>query len=199
MNRLETAYARIDAANAEDPARVAVDGEAKPAELVYGERMTATLARLHPEASEVLRLAVRAQHLRRWTVPRASYPMDRTGYLRWRNDLKRKHAEWAGAILAECGYAPAEIERVGALIRKESLKRDAEAQAVEDVAALVFLEHYLDDFAEQHDDSKLAGILVKTLAKMSDKGREEAFLLDLSPRIRALIAEPPSPTPGPSP
>ncbi len=199
MSRLETAYARIDAANAEDPTRVTVDGRLKPAELVYGERMTATLARLYPEASETLKLAVRAQHLRRWTVPRESYPMDRTGYLRWRNDLKRRHAEWAGAILAECGYAPAEIERVGALIRKENLKRDAEAQALEDVAALVFLEHYLDDFAAKHDDAKLAGILAKTLAKMSEKGREAALLLDLSSRIRTLIAQPPTSAPSPTP
>ena len=111
--------------------------------------MTAALGRLYPDASEALQLAARAQHIRRWTVPRASYPMDRAGYLRWRKDLKRKHAEWAGDILADCGYAEDEIARVGSLIRKENLKRDAEAQALEDVASIVFLEHYAADFARQ--------------------------------------------------
>lgn len=198
MTRLETAFARIDAANGEDPNVVTVGGKPRPAEVVYSERMTETLARLHPEASEALRLAVRAQHLRRWTVPRASYPMDRSGYLRWRNDLKQRHAEWTGAILADCGYSGEEIAHVGALIRKEGLKRDPEAQALEDVAALVFLEHYLEEFAAKHDDTKLSGILHKTLVKMSLAGRQAALALALSPRIGALIAAPP-PKPGAGP
>jgi hypothetical protein len=149
--------------------------------------MSAVLARLYPDASEALRLAVRAQHLRRWTVPRSSYPMDRTGYLRWRNDLKRKHAEWTAAILSECGYEEVEIARVAALIRKEALKRDAEAQALEDVACIVFLKSYVEDFAVKHSEEKVASILEKTWAKMSERGRAAALGLALSPPIRALI------------
>lgn len=193
MSRFEAAFARFDAANAEDPSEVVDGGRLRPAELLYAERMSAMLGRLYPEASEALRLAARAQHLRRWTVPRTDYPMDRTGYLRWRTDLKRKHAEWAGAMLADVGYEPNEIARVGALIRKENLKVDAEAQALEDVAAMVFLEHYLDAFAEKHDDDKLAGILSKTLVKMSDKGREAAGALPLSDRVRRLLQSSPRP------
>lgn len=189
MSRLETAYAAIDTANAEDPNVIEVDGRTRPAELVYGERMTRALARLYPDASEALKLAVRAQHIRRWTVPRASYPMDRPGYLRWRNDLKRKHAEWTGAILAEHGYTADEIARVGSLIRKENLKRDAEAQALEDIASIVFLEHYAADFAPKHDAEKIAGILAKTLAKMSDRGRAAAVELPLPPALHDLIAK----------
>jgi hypothetical protein len=196
VSRLETAYAKIDAANAQDPTPLVVEGRARPAELVYGERMTAVLARLHPDAPEALRLAVRAQHIRRWTVPRSSYPMDRTGYLRWRNDLKRKHAIWAGAILAECGYSEAEIARVGSLIRKENMKQDGEAQALEDVASIVFLEFYAEDFASKHDDAKVAAILAKTLAKMSAEGRQAAFALALPPRIRDLAARRPAATPS---
>jgi hypothetical protein len=187
MSRLEQAYAGIDAANGEDPGSV-VDGSIRrPAELVYGERMSAMLERLHPEASEALRIAVRAQHIRRWQVPRASYPMDRPGYLRWRKDLQRKHAEWAGAILAGCGYEPDEIARVGALIRKENLHRDAETQALEDVAALVFLAHYAEDFARKHEPGKVIAILAKTLNKMSEHGRSTAASLDLSPAVRAAL------------
>jgi len=184
MDRLTTAFEQIDAANSRDPNRVQIDGADAPAELVYGQRMTAMLARVYPEASEALRLAVRAQHIRRWEVPRATYPMDRPGYLRWRKDLGRKHAEWAGEILAACGYGAEEIARVGSLLRKENLRRDPESQALEDVAALVFLGHYAEDFAAKHPPEKVVSILVKTLAKMSEHGKQAAADLALSTAVR---------------
>ena len=62
--------AGIDAANARDPNTVAVDGQREPAELVYGRRMSDVLLRLAPAASTHLRLAVRGQHIERWTSPR---------------------------------------------------------------------------------------------------------------------------------
>lgn len=189
MSRYDEAIARIDAANAEDPNRVRVDGAERPAEIVYAERMTKAMERLRPNATEELRLAARAQHLRRWTVPRASYPMDRAGYLRWRNDLKRRHAEWAAEIMADAGYGADSIARVGALVRKENLKGDAEAQALEDVACLVFLEHYAEAFAAKHERAKVAGIVRKTWGKMSEEGREAALRLPLSASLRALVAE----------
>jgi hypothetical protein len=189
MTRYDDAIARIDAANGEDPNRVRVDGAERPAELVYAERMSQALARLHPDAREELRLAARAQHIRRWTVPRDSYPAGRAGYLRWRNDLKRRHAEWTGEILVATGYGPDEIARVGALIRKDNLKGDAEAQALEDVACLVFLEHYVEAFAAKHERAKLVEILRKTWSKMSARGQEAALQLPLSPPLRTLLAQ----------
>lgn len=183
-NRLHTAMAAIDAANSEDPNRVVVGGEELPAELIYGQRMSAMLARVYPDASEALQLAVRAQHIRRWQIPRSTYPMDRPGYLRWRKELGRRHAEWAGEILAASGYTPEEITRVASLIRKENLRRDAESQALEDVAALVFLTHYAEDFAAKHPPEKVVDVLAKTLAKMSEHGKEAAGALDLSPAVR---------------
>lgn len=187
MSRYDDAIARIDAANAEDPNRVRVDGAQRPAELVYAERMSQVLAALHPEASEPLRLAVRAQHIRRWTMPRDGYPEGRAGYHRWRNDLKRRHAEWAAEILTTTGYGADEIARVGALIRKENLKGDAEAQALEDAACLVFLEHYAEAFAAKHEREKTVEILRKTWGKMSEGGRDAALRLPLSPTVRALV------------
>ena len=184
MDRLSTAIARIDAANGADPHRIPLDGADVPAELAYGQRMSAMLARVYPEASEALQLAARAQHIRRWEVPRSSYPMDRGGYLRWRKELGRKHAEWAGEILAACGYGEEEIARVGSLLRKENLRRDPETQALEDVAALVFLAHYAEDFAAKHPPEKVVSILAKTLAKMSEHGKRAATTLDLSPAVR---------------
>ena len=189
MDRLSTAIAEIDAANSADPNRIPRDGTEIPAELAYGQRMSAMLARIYPDASEALRLAVRAQHIRRWEVPRSRYPMDRGGYLRWRKELGRKHAEWAGEILARCGYGEEEIARVASLLRKENLRRDPETQALEDIAALVFLAHYAEDFAAKHPPEKVASILAKTLAKMSEHGKAAAATLDLPPAVhRALEA-----------
>lgn len=186
-SRLATAFAAIDVANAEDASRVDVGGDGRPAELVYGERMSQVLGDLYPEASEALQLAARAQHIRRWTVPRETYPMDRTGYLRWRSDLKRRHADMAGEIMRAVGYDAAEIARVGSLIRKERLKQDAESQALEDVACIVFLKHYIDEFVAKHDDAKLISILRKTWAKMSPVGHQAALALPFSPRVGDLV------------
>lgn len=183
MTRFDEAISAIDEANARDPN---LAGQ-RPAELVYGEQMSAMLAKLYPEASEALRLAVRAQHLRRFEVPRASYPMDRTGYHRWRNDLKRRHADCAGEILRSCGYAEADIENVASLIRKEHSKENAEAQALEDTACLVFLAHYAAAFALKHDDAKMVGIFKKTWAKMSEHAQTAALALYLPVRVRTLV------------
>ncbi|MYI75052.1 MAG: DUF4202 domain-containing protein, partial [Acidobacteria bacterium] len=168
--RLRAAFARFDAANAEDPNREEVAGAQQPRELVYAQRMTETLARFAPDASEAVRLAARCQHIRRWTAPRDTYPDGRDGYRRWRTDLARFHAVTAGAILREVGYGDDTVARVGALLRKERLKADPEVQLLEDVACLVFMEHYLPAFARQHDAEKLAGILRKTWRKMSPRG-----------------------------
>ena len=176
--RYADAIRRFDAANAEDPNREVVDGREQAKALLYAERLTAMLARLVPDASEALRLAARCQHLQRWKIRRAEYPMTRAGYHQWRNRLRGFHAELAGAILAESGYDGATIARVASLIRKEALKTDNEAQALEDVVALVFFESYLGDFVAAHgdyDEAKLADILTKTAKKMSARGRDAAL------------------------
>lgn len=183
------AIARIDAAHMEDPNREVCDGVALPRELVYARRMSAWLDRLKPDASEALRLAVRAQHIRRWTIPRDSYPMDRAGYHRWRGVLARLHAETAGDILRETGYDESTIARVQALVRKERLKLDPETQILEDVVCLVFLENYFADFAGKHDGEELLRIVRKTWAKMSPRARETATALPVPPQARQLIAK----------
>ncbi len=186
-SRFDAAVAAFDAVNAEDPNRAVDDGRAQANELVYARRMSRWLARLAPDASEALRLAARAQHIRRWEIPRADYPRDRAGYLKWRSDLKRVHARVAGEILDRAGYDPGAIARVQALLRKERLKHDADAQMLEDVACLVFLENDLAAFAEGHADDKVVDILRKTWKKMSPGGRAAALALDLPPAARALV------------
>ena len=109
--------------------------------------------------------------------------MTRAGYQQWRTRLRDFHAERAGAILRDAGYDDAIIGRVCALIRKEALKADAEAQALEDVVALVFLERYLADFVATHsgyEEAKFVDILQKTARKMSAQGRASA-LTQISP------------------
>ena len=187
--RFREAVARFDRANAEDPNVETVDGASRPKELLYAQRMSDALERFAPEATEVVRLAVRCQHIRRWTVPRDTYPEGRDGYRRWRSDLGRFHAETAGDILHEVGYDDATVGRVQALLRKERLKADPEVQLLEDVVCLVFLRHYLAPFAAQHADEKVVGILRKTWRKMSERGRAAASDLDLAPALRALVTQ----------
>jgi hypothetical protein len=187
VERFNRAIQRFDTANAEDPNQEVCDGVAYPRELLYAQRMTAWLDRFAPDASEALRLAARCQHIRRWMIPRRHYPMDRHGYLRWRTALARFHADTAAEILREVGYEEAVIGRVQSLLRKEGLKRDPEAQCLEDVICLVFLESYCDDFASHHDAAKALSILRKTWEKMSPRGREVARSLDLPQGVRRLI------------
>ena len=187
--RFNKTIARFDAVNAEDPRKEIIAGVEYPKELLYARRMTAWLSMLAPEASEVLQLATRSQHIRRWVIPRREYPMDRQGYKQWRMTLAKFHGETAGKILREEGHAEDTIHRVQALLRKQSLKLDPEAQLLEDVACLVFLENYFADFSKQHDKKKLIGILRKTWKKMSSRGREAALALPLAPNVRVLLQE----------
>jgi hypothetical protein len=190
-DRLAAVFAGIDAGNADDPARVEVDGKLRPAAVVYGERMTARLAKLAPEASDLLRIAARGQHVRRFDIPRSSQPMDKPGYFAWRNALKRHHAEVVGAIMANIGYAEADVGRVGAIIRKEGIKRDPETQTLEDCACLVFLEFESVEFLGKYPDDKIVDIVAKTWVKMSDAGHAQALeLVPLLPeRLQALVVK----------
>jgi hypothetical protein len=185
--RCAAVIAEIDAANARDPNHIQIEGRPEPAALIYGQRMSAMLAGIAPDASEHLRIAARGQHIERWTSPRKGYPEGRIGYLAWRNDLKDFHAKRVGEIMGSAGYDPDDIARVRSLLRKERLKSDAEAQMLEDVACLVFLENYLGDFMEQADEEKLTGILVKTWKKMSPIGHEHALKLVLSAPVAAAL------------
>ena len=187
MPRLEDAIHRFDAANGEDPNTELVDGKPIPKELIYGQRMSERLSAFAPEAPEAVKLAARAQHIRRWEVPRSSYPEGRAGYLKWRTDLYKRHGEIAGAIMREVGYDDVLVERVQTLLRKRGLKTDPDVQLLEDVICLVFLEHYFHDFAQQHDEAKLISIVKKTWKKMSERAHEAALQLDYASEDLALI------------
>jgi hypothetical protein len=176
--RFNAAIERIDAANAQDP-----HGK----ELLYSQRMSAWLERVEPDAAEALRLAARAQHIRRWAIPRSDYPMDRIGYLKWRTTLYKFHADEVGGILREVGYDEETIARVAGLVRKEQIKSDPDAQTLEDVICLVFLENYFADFAAGHDEEKVINILRRTWRKMSRRGQQLALTLEIPAAARRLV------------
>ncbi len=186
-SRLQHAFALIDAANRADPETEAVDGALQPREWIYGVRMSAELNRYRPDAPEALQLAVRAQHIRRWEIPRSSYPMDRAGYHRWRTTLYKFHAGAAAEILRTAGYDAETIARVEHLIQKKRLREDPDTATLEDVVCMVFLRFYAERFAAAHPLEKTLGILQKTWAKMSSTGQAAALALDLPPAVRALV------------
>ncbi|GAB2797254.1 hypothetical protein GCM10027040_24850 [Halomonas shantousis] len=186
-DRFAIAVERLDAAHAEDPRQERVAGVDYPYELLYARRMSAWLERVAPEASETLRLAVRAQHLRRWQSPREDYPQGRPAYLAWRRELGRTQAEQAAEILRDVGYDEATCERVASLIRKENLRQDADTQALEDTACLVFLQYYFPEFANGHDEEKIVRIVQKTWRKMSPHGHELAATITLPEREQGYV------------
>ena len=187
------AYARarqlIDSAHAADPARAA-DG--RPAELVYGERVEAWLVRLIPDATPLLRLAARCQHLERWLTPRATFPEGKVGYLQWRRSLYVKQAERARALLLEAGVPAPAAADVATWVSKTGLKTNPGTQALEDAAVLVFLENEISTFAAQHAHyprEKFVEILQKTWRKLSPAAQQAATTLTLPPAIADLVRE----------
>ncbi len=185
--KLIDAYLLIDHANANDPNTTSIAGTLIAKEVVYGLRMTSTLLHFMATPSAALQLAARCQHICRWEIPRNEYPMDRTGYLKWRTDLKKFHANKAAEILEKVGYDQEIIDRVAFLLQKKQLKRDTETQILEDVICLVFLEFYYEEFMSKHTDEKVIDILQKTWKKMSEKGHDAALALSYSDRGLALI------------
>ena len=179
----------IDQAHAEDPNIITVNGKQIPYELHYSQKMSNYLQERCPSASATLQIAIRAQHLRRWEVPRDSYPMNKVGYHAWRTYLKRRQAEIASRMCLDSGFSAEDASRVAHLIRKEDLKNDEETQVLEDVACLVFLDDQFEEFKKQHDEAKVVRILQKTWIKMSDKGQELALEIPMSERCKELITK----------
>jgi hypothetical protein len=179
----------IDAAHNADPV---LSGDGRAAELVYADHVEAWVARLVPDAAPLLRLAARCQHLERWSVPRAAFPLDRAGYLTWRRSLYVKQAERARELLAAAGVSAAEGAEVATWVSKTGLKTNPGTQALEDAACLVFLENEIAAFAAQHSGyprEKFVDILRKTWRKMSPPAQQAALKLDLPPAIAGLVRE----------
>ncbi|MET0023742.1 MAG: DUF4202 domain-containing protein [Sedimenticola sp.] len=175
---LEKTIELIDAANSEDPNMESADGREWPKELLYSHRMTDMLNRYRPDADEVGQISIRAQHIQRWKSPRDAFPMNRQGYLQWRTQLYKFHGNTAAELMAQAGYDEESMERVRKAIGKKAVKVNPDTQLLEDVAALVFIEHYMQAFADKHpeyDEAKWIDIIQKTWKKMSSDGQQFAL------------------------
>jgi len=189
ISRLEAVLATIDSENQQDPNLVDHNGSSIGKELLYSQRMSERLNTFAPDAGELLKIASRAQHIKRWSLPRKDFPMNREGYKTWRTELAKFHAQTTAELMASAGYSADEQARVGELLQKKQLKRDAEVQALEDVICLVFIEHHLEDFATKHEEPKLIDIIQKTWRKMSENGHSAALALPLPESLLTLIGK----------
>jgi tRNAThr (cytosine32-N3)-methyltransferase len=189
MDCYQQARALIDTAHAADPKRVT---DSKPAELVYADNMERWVAQVAAEATPVLRLAARCQHLERWLVPRASFPLDKPGYHAWRKSLYKKQAARAHELLLQAGVPAVEADDVATWVSKTGLKANVGTQALEDAACLVFLENEISGFATQHAEyarEKYVDIIRKAWRKMSPRGQELARGIPFPPAIGELVNE----------
>lgn len=185
--RLKRAFAIFDAMHQEDPTRSSFESNQILASLFYHQKLSQWIERLCPNASVPLRLAARSQHIRRWLIPRQTYPRNKQGYKNWRASLLQFHAETAATVLLKVGYDAQTVSRVQQLLRKERLRLDPEVQHLEDAACLVFLEIQLADFSKQHHEDKILDILRKTWRKMSPLGHHLALELNLPQSVNDLV------------
>jgi hypothetical protein len=185
--RFAEALRRFDAENSRDPNIEIANGNPHPKELLYAQRLTVWVLRLCPEAPEELRLAARCQHLCRWEIPRSSYPMTRPGYLTWRANLKKFHAQKAGEILRACGYPEDLILRVQDLNLKKNFPADPLCRVLEDALCLVFLEFQFAELAAKTDEAKTINALQKSWGKMTEAGRSAALKLNYGPQEMKLL------------
>ena len=185
--RLREAFAILDGMHREDPSADAAGPANILASLDYHQRLGRWVERLAPHASAALRLAAHSPHVRRWAIPRDSYPMTRKGYREWRDVLTRFHARVAAEVLVRVGYDAHTVDRVERLVRKQRLRTDPEAQALEDAACLVFLEVQFEDFSRRHSEEKLLHILRRTWKKMSPAARSLALQIELPESAAGLL------------
>jgi len=173
--RFQAAIAAFDRENAADPHKLNVAGLDRPRELVDAERLSVWVERLDPNASEALRLAARCQHIRRWHIARDSFPEGRVGYLQWRTQLGRFHADTVTRILEQLGYGRETIDAVRRINLKQGLHSNPDTQTMEDALCLTFLEFEFEEFCAKHPADKVVDVVRKTWKKMSERGHQAAL------------------------
>ncbi|WP_163322761.1 DUF4202 domain-containing protein [Draconibacterium mangrovi] len=179
-----SAIEALKSAHQKDP-NLELDGT--PAELLYCQRLSDCLKEVYPDASEALSVAAWCQHLYRWEIARSTYPEGRVGYYQWRNFLGEYQAEKAADILKEAGYSADFIAEVTNILKKENINRLADAQKLEDIVCLVFLEHYMAAFMPGKTDEQLVLIVQKTWRKMSAHGHDIALKLNLPESVKRIV------------
>lgn len=188
MEKLAKAFQLFDNYNKKDPTIFMWRKQPYPQEYFLALKLYEWVLKLSPDASEVLLLASRSQHIGRWEIPRETYPEGREGYLKWRKVLAAYHADKSAEIMLEAGYEALDIERVKEIILKKKIKADHEVQIIENALCLVFLEYQYEDFYPRHTD-KIVQILKKSLLKMDTEGHRFALSLSYSEQGKHYIKE----------
>lgn len=189
MTQLQQVLDAIDQLNGDDPNILMIDGVSRCKEQLYSERMSAQMLAFCPEATDELRVAAHAQHVRRWTSDRRDYPDGKAGYYRWRVGLGQMHGQLAASAMDEAGYSTESQQQVVRLLTKQGIKKNRDVQILEDVICLVFLQYYFLDFAAKHSEEKIISIVQKTWAKMSERGQQAALGLSLEPKALELVKQ----------
>ncbi len=174
----ETTIGLMDTANNKDPNTEMTEGKEYPKELLYSQRMSDMIQRFAPDADEIQKISVHGQHIQRWQSPRSDYSMDRKGYHQWRTNLYQFHAQKTTQYMQQAGYDVSSIERVKLAIGKKNIKTNLDTQMLENIAALVFIEHYMQAFVDNHpeyDEKKWIDIIKKTWRKMSEAAQQFAL------------------------
>lgn len=187
IEKLKKVIEKIDALNSQDPNQEPVHDFFYPKELLYSQRLTEWVLKLEPNASEILRIAARGQHVKRWESPRDKYPMDRGGYLRWREDLKKFHAQIIGEVMKSEGYDDVSIGKVQEIILKKNIKSNPDTQTLEDALCLLFLETQFEELKEKIPDEKMIPIVKKTWTKMSERAHKIALSLPFKAHVKAFL------------
>jgi hypothetical protein len=190
-SRLNTVLSAIDQINSEDPNQTLVNGHSQPNELLYGQYMTTCLEQYFPQSNELLQIAVRAQHIKRWHLKRTEFEAGKAGYYQWRIEQGKFHAQLTKSLMLKNDYSENEAETTAGILRKEKLKTNSDTQTLEDVACLVFLQYYFDEFAakytEKNNEAKIIRIVKMTWGKMSERGHEIALSLTLPEHLAILV------------
>lgn len=189
LNRLNAILSAIDLINNEDPNQITFDNISHPKEYIYGQQMSNMLDKHWPRSNELLQIAVRAQHIKRWHLKRDEFDLGKKGYFKWRIALGKFHAQLTEQLMQSHDYTVEESLETAAIIRKEKLKSNSNSQTLEDVACLVFLQFYFDDFATKHSEEKIIRVLQKTWGKMSEPGHDIALTLDLPEHLAVLVGK----------
>ncbi len=185
--QLTALLSAIDDINRQDPKLISVENSPQPQALIYGQRMSQCLNKHWPEADETLQIAVRAQHIKRWHLKRSEFSAGKKGYYQWRIALAKYHAQLTEELMRKQGYDAEQAAQTATMIRKENLQTNPNSQTLEDVACLVFLQHYLENFAKHHHEDKIIHILQKTWEKMSERGQNITLSLPLSDNLNYLL------------
>jgi predicted transcriptional regulator len=185
--KFKKALDKFDALNSQDPNQELWGDSMYPKELLYAQRMSETLLDFNPNSNNTVQIAARCQHICRWEIPRNTYEINRSGYLRWRKALANYHVAKASEVLKSLDFDDKTISDVSQLLLKNKLKTNPDVQLLEDVICLVFLKYYFEVFSKKYDETKIIEILQKTWSKMSQSGQEAALRIEHSESSKSLL------------